>query len=75
MKCDKCGMENNTVRPVVINERDINICSDCIKKIGDVHSIGFHSVSDHISDAVIEKTYIYQKHCIRNISETQTESK
>lgn len=61
MKCDKCGIENNTVRPVVINERDINICSDCIKKIGDIHSIGSRSVSDHISDAVIEKTYIYLK--------------
>ena len=33
MKCDKCGIENNTVRSVTINERDINICSDCINKI------------------------------------------
>lgn len=61
MKCDKCGIENNTVRQVTINERDVNICSNCIKKIGDIHSIGFSSVSDHISDAVIEKTYIYLK--------------
>ena len=59
MKCDKCGIENNTVRSVTINERDINICSDCINKIGDIHSIGFRSVSDHISDAAIEKTYVY----------------
>ena len=61
MKCDKCGIENNTVRSVTINERGINICSDCINKIGDIHSIGFRSVSDHISDAVIEKTYVYLK--------------
>lgn len=61
MKCDKCGIENNTVRSVTINERDINICSDCINKIGDIYSIGFRSVSDHISDAAIEKTYVYLK--------------
>ena len=61
MICDKCGIENNTVRSVTINERDVNICSDCINKIGDIHSIGFRSVSDHISDAATEKTYVYLK--------------
>lgn len=61
MKCDKCGKEDSTVRYININGQDTEICSNCIKQIDDIHSIGYSSKQTDDIDTSKETTTIYFK--------------
>ena len=40
MKCEICGNEKDVAK-VMINDKEMQICADCMSKIGEVHSFGY----------------------------------